>query len=179
MIVEPEESKLRSVDCEAVRRNIDLVAKLEEEFLEKRTTSDRLADVIGDFCGSMVFVYLHAIVFMIYILINVGAIPGFPEFDKFPFILLSAIVSIEAIFLSTFVLMKQNRMSRRAESRAHLDLQVNLLAEQEMTLVLQMLREMGARLGLAGKFKGEEIDQLSRETPIEVLASELQHKLPD
>ena len=91
--------------------------------------------------------------------------------------LLAMMVSLEAIFLSTFVLMKQNRMSRREDLRAHLDLQINLLAEREMTLVLQMLQKISTRLGI--QTPGDEIEELSEETPVEALASELQQKLQE
>jgi uncharacterized membrane protein len=91
--------------------------------------------------------------------------------------LLSMVVSLEAIFLSTFVLMKQNRMSKRADSRAHLDLQINLLAEREMTMVLQMLRQIGTRVGVRDRSLDRELDELTDETPLEMLAEEIEEKL--
>jgi uncharacterized membrane protein len=87
------------------------------------------------------------------------------------------VVSLEAIFLSTFVLMKQNRMSKRADQRAHLDLQINLLAEREMTLVLQILHRISTRLGV--HMPGEEIEEFKEETSVEAVAQELLDKLPD
>jgi uncharacterized membrane protein len=164
---------------DAIRRNIELVAKLEERFLERRSFSERSADAIAAFCGSMTFVVVHAAGYSLWILINTGLIPGIPQFDKFPFLLLSMVVSLEAIFLSTFVLMAQNRMNKRADSRAHLDLQINLLTEKEMTLVLQMLRQIGTRLGIDEKFQKDEIEQLSAETPVELVADQLKEKIPD
>ena len=163
----------------AVRKNIETVVKMEERSLESRSMNERLADTIGAFCGSMSFIVIHFVIFTIWIAINLGMIPGIPEFDKFPFMLLSLVVSLEAIFLSTFVLMKQNRMSRRADARSHLDLQINLLTEKEITLVLQMLNEIGIRLGLKEKFSHAEYHELSTETAVEDLASELQEKIPD
>jgi uncharacterized membrane protein len=163
----------------AIRENIDLVLKLERDFLARRSFKDRVADAIGDFSGSMVFVLSHFAIFAFYILANTGHLFRFPVFDPFPFPLLSMAVSVEAIFLSTFVLMKQNRMSRRAESRAHLDLQINLLTEKEMTLVLQMLHVIGEQLGVSGKFELEEVERLSRKTPVERLATELNREMPE
>src|SRR5579884_2151113 len=128
--------------CGAIRRNVQAVAKLEEDFNRDRTLPDRIADSVGGFAGSLTFVGLHLVFYSLWILINVGFIPFIPHFDPFPFMLLNVGVSLEAIFLSTFVLMKQNRMSRRADQRAHLDLQINLLAEREMTLMLQMLQRI-------------------------------------
>jgi len=162
--------------AKAVRRNIEMIARMEEEFLRRRSLPDRLADAIAGFSGTPWFVVSHVVVYGLWIAINLGLVPGIPVFDKFPFLLLSMVVSLEAIFLSTFVLMKQNRMSRREDQRANLDLQVNLLAEREMTLVLQMLQRISARLGV--RHSGEEIEELSEETPIEALASELEDKRP-
>jgi len=160
---------------EVVRSNIELMRRLENEYLERRTRAERIADAIADFTGSLRFVVIHAVWFFLWIAVNVGWVPFIPAFDKFPFLLLSVTVSIEAIFLSTFVLIKQNRMSGRAEHRAQIDLQINLLAEKEMTLVLQLLHRMSARLGV--RPGGMQIEELSEETPVEALASELRDSL--
>jgi uncharacterized membrane protein len=178
----PNDSRSTQADAmsaSAIRRNIEAVQKMEEDFLRSRTISDRLADVIGGFSGSLTFVLLHIVLYGGWIVVNVGWIPPIPRFDRYPFMLLSTIVSLEAIFLSTFVLMKQNRMSRREDLRAHLDLQVNLLAEREMTVVLQMLQKISTRLGIHRS--GEDIEELSEETSVEALATELQklQKLQD
>ena len=103
--------------------------------------------------------------------------PGLRPFDPYPFLLLSVVVSIEAIFLSTFVLMKQNRMSRRADQRNHLDLQINLLSEREMTTVLQLLHSISARLGIP--VSGEHIKDLITETSVAELAQQISENLPD
>jgi uncharacterized membrane protein len=163
--------------CNAIRRNIDTVAKLEEDFIRTRSLADRIADALGGFSGSLKFVILHVVVYGGWIAWNLGLIPVLKPFDPYPFMLLSVAVSLEAIFLSSFVLMKQNRMGRRADERAHLDLQINLLAEREMTLVLQMLQKISTRLGV--RLSGEEIEELAEETSVEALASELRQKLPD
>ena len=94
-----------------------------------------------------------------------------------PFLLLSVVVSLEAIFLSTFVLIKQNRMSKRSEQRAHIDLQINLLAEREMTLVLQILQGISASLGVNAP--KEQIEEFVEETSVEAVAEELREKLPE
>jgi uncharacterized membrane protein len=162
---------------DAIRRNIELVAKMEEKHLTDRCLSDRIADLIGSFSGSMKFVVIHVLVYGCWILANVKLIPFVPAFDPFPFMLLSTVVSLEAIFLSTFVLMKQNRMSKRADSRAHLDLQINLLAEKEMTMVLQMLRLIGNKVGVRDNRLDRELDELAEETPVQMLAEEIEEKL--
>ena len=161
----------------AIRSNIEAVAKLEESFVKNRSKAEKLADWIGGFSGSVTFVLLHVVVYGFWILINVKLIPGIRAFDPYPFLLLSVVVSIEAIFLSTFVLMKQNRMSRRADQRGHLDLQINLLAEREMTAVLQLLVRISAQLGVHDS--GEEIENFSAETSVAVLAQQISEKLQD
>lgn len=166
-----------STTCGAIRENIDLISRMEEKYLRNRSLSDRLADVIGSFSGSMTFVTLHVAVYTLWILINARLVAWIKPFDPYPFMLLSMVVSLEAIFLSTFVLMKQNRMSKRADSRAHLDLQINLLAEKEMTMVLQMLRLIGTQVGVRSKKIDAELAELSENTPVEVLADEIEERL--
>jgi uncharacterized membrane protein len=158
----------------AIRENIEAVRKLDDEFTRSRTPADRIADVIGGFGGSLKFVAFHVLVFGSWILWNtVGA----HRFDPYPFMLLSVAVNLEAIFLSSFVLMKQNRMSKREDLRAHLDLQINLLSEQEMTLVLQLLRRISTRLGVP--LSTQQLEELSGETSVEDLASQLRETLPE
>ena len=90
---------------------------------------DRVADKITNFAGSLNFVYLHTVWFGIWILLNVGAVGLSLNFDKYPFGLLTMIVSLEAIFLSTFVMVSQNRQGARADIRSELDFETNLRSE--------------------------------------------------
>ena len=159
-----------------LRRDIETLARLEQDSFKSRTAGERAADFIADFAGTIQFVVLHVVFYGLWIVLNLGFVPFVEPWDAFPFGLLGLIVSLEAILLSTFVLMKQNRMGYRADQRAKLDLQINLLAEREMTLVLQMLHRMSTRLGV--RPAAEEIEELSEETPIEALATELQEKAP-
>src|SRR5215469_15497539 len=161
----------------AVARNIEAIVKLEESFIRNRTAADRIADWIADFSGSLKFIAIHVVVYGSWILMNTIRLRWLPVFDPFPFLLLSVVVSLEAIFLSTFVLIKQNRMSKRSDQRAHLDLQINLLAEREMTLMLQMLQSISARLGLHAP--KEQIEEFIEETSVEAVAEELRAKLPE
>jgi uncharacterized membrane protein len=105
-----------------VKHENRLMAELEH-------TQDRVADVITNFAGSLRFVYLHTLWFGIWIALNVGLIGASLKFDKFPFGLLTMIVSLEAIFLSTFVMVSQNRQAARADVRAELDFETNLRSE--------------------------------------------------
>ena len=100
------------------------------------------------------------------------------RFDPFPFSLLNVLVSLEAIFLTSFVLMTQNRMTHQADKRAHLDLQVNLLAEQELTAILQMIYALCQQAGTCARVTDKRIEQLLKETDIVKLAVALEKELP-
>lgn len=131
-----------------IRKNTSAIADLQRKEKADRSLQGRIADRITDFSGSMSFVYLHAVWFGIWILLNIGLIhiPHLSEFDPFPFGLLTLIVSLEAIFLSTFVLISQNRLSQVSEKRADLDLQVNMLAEQKTAKTLELLEQIARQL---------------------------------
>lgn len=158
--------------------NINTIIKLEEHALKERTNADRIADAIANFVGSMPFVAVHIFWFAVWTVINVGVLGAIWKFDPYPFALLCMLVSLEGVLLSTFVLIKQNRMSQRADQRAHLDLQVNLLAEKEITKVLQMQRLICQRLGIREGETDPEVIELSQVTAIDNLARELEQKLP-
>jgi uncharacterized membrane protein len=127
-------------------RNIEaLVARRRAQEREKGL-QDRLAERIGRFAGSMPFVWIHAAVVVGWVGLNVGLIPG-PRFDP-TFVKLATAASVEAIFLSTFVLVTQNRMAALADKRADLDLQISLLAEHELTRLIRLVDAMAVRLGV-------------------------------
>jgi uncharacterized membrane protein len=133
---------------EIIRKNISAISDVQREEAQSRTLSDRISDYITEFSGSMAFLIIHAIWFGLWIVLNLRVIhiPGVRGFDPFPFGLLTMIVSLEAIFLSTFVLISQNRMTQQSEQRAELDLHINLLAEQKATKVLEMLDKIAQQL---------------------------------
>ena len=159
-------------------RNIHAIVTLEQEALHSRSFADRISDAITRFSGSVAFIILHILWFVAWIIVNRGWIPEVSPFDPFPFNFLTLVVSLEAIFLSTFVLMSQNRMSQQADKRAHLDLQVNLLAEQEATMMLKMLQRICHHLGLEEEFFDEEVQQLVKKTDVHTLVNELEKELP-
>jgi uncharacterized membrane protein len=152
-----------------VERNIRTILRLRREADRKRGLQDRSADAITAFSGRMLFVYVHVIWFTAWILFNTGRL-GVPPFDPFPYGLLTMIVSLEAIFLSTFVLISQNRLSREAENRADLDMQIGLLTEHELTRVLQMLDVIQVKLGIETGEDGELADLEMETMPEDVLA---------
>jgi uncharacterized membrane protein len=158
--------------------HIDSIVRQEEEALERRSHSERLADGIGAFAGSLLFVALHLVLLIVWLLINSGNIPKARPFDPYPFSLLGVIVAVEAVILSSFILMRQNRMMRRGERRDHLNLQVDLLAEKEITKLLQMVRAVCGHLGLQNIMADTEIRELSQNTSIESLSQTLADRLP-
>lgn len=125
--------------------NIQKIAAIEESARAERGVGERLAEAVTRFCGSMTFVYLHVVWFGTWIGLN----SLFDLFDPFPFTFLTLVVSLEAIFLSTFILITQNQETRLTERRNHLDLQINLLAEQESTKTLELVQMIARKLGVA------------------------------
>jgi uncharacterized membrane protein len=152
-----------------IERNIRTIIQIRQKAEQKRGIQDRLADAITSFSGRMLFAYLHIIWFVVWILLNTGRL-GIDAFDPFPYGLLTMIVSLEAIFLSTFVLISQNRLSAEAERRADLDLHVGMLTEHELTRVLQMLDAIQDKMGIANDEDGELADLEKETKPEDVLA---------
>jgi uncharacterized membrane protein len=170
---------VRAHPLPSAQQNIETVARLEQQFLEQRSTVDRIGDAVGSFVGTMWFVIVHLAWFSFWFLANSDALPGLRPFDPYPFIFLSMAVSVEGVLLTTFVLMKQNRMAKRADLRNQLNLQVDLLSEKEVTKILQMLCAMADHMGLQQEAAEPEILELSQKTAVEALAKELRNKMPD
>ena len=160
-------------------RNISAVAEIEREALHDRSKADRVADAITRITGSAPFAILHVLWFAGWAVVNTRTVGGVEPFDPFPFPFLTLLVSLEAIFLSMFVLMSQNRMSRQADKRAHLDLQIDLLAEQELTTILRMLRALCVQQGVKVTIPNEQMREQLKDTDVHSLASTLDRRLPD
>jgi uncharacterized membrane protein len=160
-------------------RNIEEVVRMEDEAARHRPPSSRIADVVAGFAGTLGFVAAHAALIALWAAANTGLVPGLPVFDPYPFGLLGGMLSLEGVLLAAFVLMKQNRMSARAEERSHLDLQISLLAEQEVTKVIQMLERISAQLGIEAQVVDAEAEELGRTTAVGGLAQRLRERLPD
>ncbi len=151
----------------ALVRNINALRDRRREQEERAGLEERIADQITRFTGSMKFVYLHLALFGGWILANLGWLPGVPRWDS-SFVVLAMIASVEAIFLSTFVLISQNRMMAAADQRDDLDLQINLLTEHEVTQIVRMVRAIGERLGVQEVAK-EEVYELERDVAPEAV----------
>src|SRR3954466_10828991 len=115
------------------KSNILKIVGIERRQKDNRTFGERLSDRIALFCGSMNFVYVHVVWFVAWIVYN--SVLHVKAFDPFPYTFLTMVVSLEAIFLSTFILISQNHDTKLSERRNHLDLQINMLAEQENTRI--------------------------------------------
>ena len=152
-----------------IERNIRTIIHLRTKAGHERNLQDRIADSITSFSGRMIFAYVHIAWFGIWILLNTGYL-GVPAFDPFPFGLLTMIVSLEAIFLATFVLISQNRLSAETERRADLDLHIGLLTEHELTRVLQMLDAIQDKLGIVDHANSDLADLEMETKPEDVLA---------
>jgi uncharacterized membrane protein len=168
-------AKQRPHLAKVLQRNIETLLELRCQADESRSLQDKAADWITRFSGSMTFVYLHAAWFGLWIAINLGLLERFhlKPFDEFPFGLLTLIVSLEAIFLSTFVLLSQNRQAEVADERADLDLQINLLAEHETTRILMLVAAIANNLGL-DESKDPEIEELKQEVKPDLVIREIE-----
>ena len=151
-----------------IEQNIRTIASLRQSAAAHRTTQERLADNITAFSGRMSFVFFHVIWFGLWIVANLGVFGNKP-FDPFPYGLLTMIVSLEAIFLATFVLISQNRLSEEADRRADLDLQIGLLTEYELTRTLRMLDAIQDKLGIENDTDEELLDLEKQVHPEDVL----------
>jgi uncharacterized membrane protein len=159
--------------------NIETIIDLERQAAREATLAERVGDGISAFVGSMTFVALQVAAMGAWIAWNVWA-PVAQRFDRYPFGLLTFIVSLEGVLIATFVLMAQNRMSRQTEERAHLNLQVDLLTEQEMTLVLNLLRRIAERLELpAEDAERARTEKLAEQTNVYELVRTLRRELPE
>jgi uncharacterized membrane protein len=162
---------------ELTRRNVERIQALEDAEHEKAKTSDRAADAIARFAGSITFVWVTVLVIGGWVAANM-LLPKRQEIDPFPFPLLTLVLSIEAIFLSIFILMSQNRAARVSDKRSHLDLQLNLLSEQENTKMLLMLEGIEQAVG-AQRRKDGEVEVLVQATKPEALSRQIDEAVDD
>jgi uncharacterized membrane protein len=149
-----------------VERNIDALLERQKQEEKKKSFEEKIADNVTRFTGSMLFVYIHLILFGLWIVWNAGFI-GLKPFDP-SFVILAMFASVEAIFLSTFVLISQNRMNAQADKRADLDLQVSLLTEHEVTRMITLLTAVAKKMDIQEAYNPE-IDELSKDVHPEVV----------
>jgi uncharacterized membrane protein len=159
------------------RKNIEAIAQLERDALHRRSWTERFSESTVKYIGSIAFLLLNALLMGAWTLINLNLIPGLTPFDRFPFGILALIVSAESIILTIFVLISQNRLMRQSDRRAHLDLQVGLLAEQELTALVQMLQKLCEHAGVNVDYS-KHAKTFGEATDVHKIARELDEKLP-
>jgi uncharacterized membrane protein len=157
--------------------NIEKVLQLEAEQEKLIAPANRISEAIGKFAGTNSFVFAQIVGVGAWISLNSGLL-GEP-FDPYPFVFLGMLLALEAVLLTSFVLIRQNRMSQKADQRAHLDLQINLLAEKEITKVIQLLHRMSAVMGIEQSVTDEETRALSKDTEVEEVARDIKENLVD
>jgi uncharacterized membrane protein len=173
-MAEQQEKNARSTISRRLDRNIEALLRRRQEEARQASLQERVANVITRFAGSMAFVYLHLMIFVLWILINLGLLPIAPAFDP-SFVILAMVASVEAIFISTFVLITQNRMAAADDKRADLNLQISLLAEHETTQVLALLSAIAKKLGLETE-ADEELEELKQDVAPEEVLDQLEER---
>jgi uncharacterized membrane protein len=161
MTPSPPSNSADAQEMRLVERNIKALLARRQDEENRKGLEERLADRITRFTGSMRFVYIHLFIFGFWIVINIGWIPFVPRFDP-SLVILAMVASVEAIFLSTFVLITQNRMAALADKRADLDLQVSLLAEHEITRLITLVRAIANRMHIE-ESHDPELKELSKD----------------
>ncbi|MDF2798060.1 MAG: hypothetical protein K0R85_804 [Devosia sp.] len=151
----------------ALTRNIDAIMERRRESARAASLEERAAAAISKFAGSMMFVYIHIVFFGLWIAINLGWLPIIPPWDP-SLVVLAMEASVEAIFLSTFVLINQNRMAAEDNIRADLDLQVSLLNEHETTRLIELVSAIARKLDIHTE-ADEEISELERDVSPEAV----------
>jgi uncharacterized membrane protein len=160
-----------------IHRNVQEICRIEEEALLARSRAERFGDFVAQLAGKIWFIEFHILWFGAWVILNSGRVAAVKPFDPFPYSFLTLVVSLEAIFLSLFILMSQNRASAQADRRAHLDLQINLLAELESSKTLELLKALCEHQKLPCSQDPELAELIARTKPSEILHA-LKSSLP-
>jgi uncharacterized membrane protein len=164
-----------SAGSKVLDRNIS--ALIERQARERKTLGlqERVAGAVTRFAGSMIFVYVHLAIFGLWIFINVGWLPIVPAWDP-SLVILAMEASVEAIFLSTFVLINQNRMAAEADKRAELSLQISLLNEHETTKLITLVSAIATKFDVESEVPAEEVEEMKKNVPPEMVLEELDRR---
>lgn len=153
-----------------VHRNIDALLEHRRLTEQARPLAERAARRVTRFAGTLGFLSVQVVLIVCWLAVNVGWIPGVAPLDPFPFPMLGVAASVEAIFLSTCVLITQNRQMSTEERHAELDLQINLLAEHEITHILERVDAIARKVGASASSKADHLkEQVRPEQLLEVL----------
>ena len=168
------DGKKPTAAASAVEENVQAIKTWERAILRARSKAEQVSDWIVCAAGSGPVLILHVLWFGLCVAVNSGIVGHIRPFDRFPFPFLTMTVSLEAIFLALFVLASQNRLSRQADKRSHLDLQIDLLAEREMTAVLQLLQDIAGHLKLETSVTPEQLRDLIKKTDVRRLTNQIE-----
>lgn len=158
----------------ALEENVQAIKSWEHGILLARSRAEQVSDWIAWTAGSGPVLVLHAVWFTVWVVVNVGMVHGVRPFDRFPFPFLTMTVSLEAIFLALIVLASQNRLARQSDKRSHLDLQIDLLAEREMTAMLQLLQDIARHLDVETTVTSEQLRDLMKKTDLGHLTTRME-----
>lgn len=158
-----------------ISRRRRIIRSFEAKALGHRKFTEKIADQVTSIFGSFTFGVLHVYWFALWVVLNTGLIVWVAPFDPFPFGLLTMIVSLEAIFLSILVLLSQNRAGQVASLREELHLQVDLIAEEEITKVLEILSEIRTKVGIKGE--DQELTRMLQRIDTSYIESSLQRQV--
>ena len=164
----------RGSPSHALEENVEAIKAWDQALLHRRSRAEQLGDWITATVASGPALLAHLAWFGFWIAANAGLVPGVRRFDPFPYPFLTMTVSLEAIFLALFVLASQNRLARQSDKHAHLDLQINLLSEREMTAVLQLLRDIASHLNVKGTLTADQIRDLVTKTDLHELTRKVE-----
>jgi uncharacterized membrane protein len=177
----PEDAMNRGSDMatdhplsDLTRRNIEAIARMDQAAHEQRTFGERVADLVGTVVGSWPFIVLQTFFLILWVILNIAAWVN--HWDPYPFILLNLVLSFQAAYTSPIIMMSQNRQAKLNERRNHLDLQINMLAEQENTEMLRLLRKLCTKAGI--RIDSEPVlDALAQATEPENLVEQMEQSV--
>jgi len=160
--------------CSVVEENVEAIKSWEQATLLARSKAEQVSDWIASTAASGPVLLFHVVWFTLWVVANAGLIRGVRPFDPFPYPFLTSTVSLEAIFLALFVLASQNRLARQTDKRSHLNLQIDLLAEREMTAVLRLLQDIARHLGAKTTVTPEQLRDLLKNTDLQGLTTRME-----
>lgn len=162
----------------AAIENIETVNRLRGEAMARRSRYERLVERLGSSVGRVSFIVVHILWFLAWAAFNTSLVPVLPVFDPYPFNLFGTLVSFEALVITALVLIKQNRMSLLSDRRAHVELQMTLLAEKEVTHLIRMMEKVMVKLGIEGDTDAS-MQELREHTAVEEIARAVREGIPD
>lgn len=174
--MEPKAPKDPSVNP-LIQKNVHALLEVRRQEEERMGRFERMADAITRFTGSLPFLLIHVVLIVSWFVLNTGMLLRMKPWDPYPFVMLAMAASVEAIFLSTFVLISQNRQAALADRRAELDLQIGLLTEHEVTRTIHMLHKLLEHHGIEADWS--DLEDLKKEVAPERVLVQIERELDE